>query len=51
VESGQLSLVAIVLPILLKLRKRPAFEKWAVPVMSGLVIVMGSIWFIERVRG
>lgn len=51
VESGQLALVAIVLPILLWLRKRPAFEKWAVPVMSGLVIVMGAIWFVERVRG
>ena len=51
VESGQLALVAIVLPILLKLRKRPLFEKWAVPVMSGLVILMGSIWFVERVRG
>ncbi len=51
VESGQLALVAIVLPILLKLRKRPAFEKWAVPAMSVLVILMGTFWFIERVRG
>jgi hydrogenase/urease accessory protein HupE len=49
VETGQLTLVAIVLPILLKLRKRPGFEKYAVPVMSGIVIVMGSLWFLQRV--
>lgn len=51
VETGQLTLVAIVLPILLKLRKRPGFEKYAVPVMSGIVIVMGSVWFLQRIGG
>ncbi len=51
VETGQLALVAIVLPILIKLRKRPSFEKYAVPVMSVVVILMGSAWLFERVRG
>ncbi|OYV05185.1 MAG: hypothetical protein CFE26_12930 [Verrucomicrobiales bacterium VVV1] len=51
VETGQLALVAIVLPILIKLRKRPRFEKYAVPVMSVAVILMGSVWLFERVRG
>ena len=51
VETGQLTLVALVLPILLKLRRRPDFEKYAVPVMSGIVIVMGGIWLIQRVGG
>lgn len=51
VETGQLTLVALVLPILLKLRKRSDFEKYAMPVMSGIVIVMGGIWFIQRVSG
>lgn len=51
VEAGQLALVAIVLPILIKLRKLPRFEKYAVPVMSVVVILMGSVWLFERVRG
>lgn len=51
VETGQLALVGIVLPILLTLRKRVGFEKYAVPVMSGIVIVIGSLWFLQRVSG
>jgi hypothetical protein len=47
VEAGQLSVAAIVLPILWQLRKNSFVRRW-VPVCSVAVAMAGSYWMIER---
>lgn len=50
VEVGQLAVVALIFPLVLALRK----TRWHVPVVrtaSAAVLVMGLIWFGERVLG
>jgi len=49
VEVGQLSVAAIVLPILWKLRTNPAFLRRWVPACSVAVAFAGSYWLVERV--
>jgi hydrogenase/urease accessory protein HupE len=49
VEVGQLSVAAIVLPILWKLRTSPAFLRRWVPACSVAVAFAGSYWLVERV--
>jgi len=49
VEVGQATVVAVVLPILLLLRKRGWWEHKAVPALSLVVAAMGVYWFVERV--
>jgi hydrogenase/urease accessory protein HupE len=49
VELGQLSVAAIVLPILWKLRKNPSFVPRWVPICSLAVASAGSYWMVERV--
>lgn len=51
VELGQLAIVALVLPVLLALRKREAWVTRAVPALSGLLALAGGYWFFERVLG
>jgi hypothetical protein len=41
--------VAIVLPLLLWLRRYPAWEARGVPALSVLVALAGVGWFVERV--
>ncbi|MDB6147291.1 MAG: HupE / UreJ protein [Spartobacteria bacterium] len=48
VEAGQLSVAAIVLPIIWKLRQRPAFLRRGVPACSLLVALAGGYWLVER---
>jgi hydrogenase/urease accessory protein HupE len=48
VELGQLSVAAIVLPILWKLRRNPSFVPRWVPVCSLAVASAGSYWMVER---
>jgi hydrogenase/urease accessory protein HupE len=48
VEAGQLSVAAIVLPILWQLRKNSAFVRQWVPVCSVVVALTGGYWMIER---
>jgi hydrogenase/urease accessory protein HupE len=48
VEAGQLSIAAIVLPIVWKLRQRPAFLRLGVPACSVIVACAGFYWLIER---
>jgi hypothetical protein len=48
VEAGQLSIAAIVLPIVWKLRRRPAFLRFGVPACSIIVASAGFYWLIER---
>lgn len=48
VEIGQLAVAAIVLPLLLAVRKSPAGERYAMPALSALVILAGGWWLLER---
>jgi hydrogenase/urease accessory protein HupE len=49
VEIGQLSVAAVVLPILWQLRKNPGFVRQWVPVCSMAVTAAGSYWMVERI--
>jgi hydrogenase/urease accessory protein HupE len=49
VELGQIAVAAVVLPLIWKLRERPAFQSKGVPVCSGLIVVLGAFWFFQRV--
>jgi hydrogenase/urease accessory protein HupE len=51
VEAGQLSVLAVVLPIVLLLRGKAWFEPLGVRVVSGAVALAGGIWFVARVVG
>ena len=49
VELGQIIVVAVVLPIIWKLRTSPVFiARWA-PACSAAIVLLGSFWFAERV--
>lgn len=48
VESGQLVVVALVLPLLLFVRKQPSFERFGIPALSTIVILLGGFWFVQR---
>ena len=49
VESGQLAVVAVVLPLILFLRKKTWFLDYGVKALSGLVVLAGVFWFFQRV--
>ena len=49
VEIGQLSVAAVVLPILWQLRKNPNFVRQWVPLCSVAVALAGSYWILERI--
>lgn len=49
VETGQLAVLAVVLPLILLLRDRSTwFEPRGVQVVSGAVALAGGIWFVSR---
>lgn len=48
VELGQLLFVALLLPGFWLLRKNPVFLRRIAPALSGLVVLAGLYWFIER---
>ncbi len=51
VEVGQLGVLAVVLPIVYALRKADWFRRARmVHAMSAAVIVLGVVWFIDRIR-
>jgi hypothetical protein len=49
VEAGQLAVLAVLLPLVVLLRRRPGFDPHGVRVASVLVGAMGLVWFVERV--
>jgi hydrogenase/urease accessory protein HupE len=49
VEIGQLSVAAVVLPVLWQLRKNPGFVRQWVPLCSVGVTLLGSYWMVERI--
>jgi hydrogenase/urease accessory protein HupE len=48
VEIGQVTIAAIVLPVVWQLRKNPTFVRRGVPVLSALVALAGLYWFLQR---
>jgi len=48
VEIGQLSVAAVILPILWQLRKHPVFVRRWVPACSIGIALAGSYWMVER---
>jgi len=48
VEVGQILVAAVVVPVLLLLRKKPSFARFSVPVISAVVIVISGYWLLER---
>ena len=48
VELGQLSVVAVLLPVLWQLRTRSAFARYGVPAVSVVVVLLGSYWLLRR---
>jgi hydrogenase/urease accessory protein HupE len=51
VESGQLVIAVVVLPLIWKLRKRPVFMTRFASVCSILISVAGGFWLVERMLG
>jgi hydrogenase/urease accessory protein HupE len=48
VESGQLAIVALMLPVWLALRRIRNFERIVIPALSSCIIILGGIWFFQR---
>lgn len=48
VEVGQVTIAAIVLPIVWQLRKNEKFLRLGVPALSAVVSVAGLYWFLQR---
>ena len=48
VETGQIAIAAIVLPLIWQARKSPALLRYAAPACSALVIALGAWWLLER---
>ena len=48
VELAQVSIAAVVLPLIWKLRRNPAFLLRHVPALSLLITLAGAYWFLVR---
>jgi len=48
VELGQVAIAAVLMPLVWRLRQRPAFVTRGVPALSGLIALMGLYWLLER---
>lgn len=48
VELGQVAIAAVVMPLVWRLRQRPAFVAKGVPALSGLIALLGLYWLLER---
>jgi len=48
VELGQMTLAALVLPIIWKFRSSPALVHRLAPVGSALIVVAGTLWLVQR---
>jgi hydrogenase/urease accessory protein HupE len=49
VETGQLAIAAIMLPLTLRLKRTDNLPRLAVPALSCLIACAGAFWFVERV--
>jgi hypothetical protein len=50
VEAGQLLVAASMIALLVLLRRREGFLRYGAPALSGLVIMAGSWWLLERLH-
>jgi len=48
VETGQLAIAAVLLPVIWRLRRYPAFPRLGVPACSLMIALAGAIWFLQR---
>ncbi len=48
VEVGQLSVAAVLLPLILHFRRNPKFLRLGVPACSAFVAVAGACWLVQR---
>lgn len=48
VELGLLAVLAILLPVLWKLRTRPGFVRYGVPAISVVALLLGGYWLLQR---
>lgn len=48
VEIGQIAIAAIVLPLVWRLRRKRAFARAGVGVLSGVIVTTGLCWFLQR---
>jgi hydrogenase/urease accessory protein HupE len=51
VEAGQIAIAAMVLPLIWRLRTRPAFGARYAPACSILIAIAGGYWLVERIMG
>ena len=51
VELGQLAVVAVLLPLLFVLGRKPWYPRWVMGVVSALVAVLAAYWLFVRLRG
>jgi hypothetical protein len=49
VEAGQLAILVVLLPLVFWLAKQPWYRTTGVRVASGLIVLAGLFWFVERV--
>jgi hypothetical protein len=47
VELGQLAVLAVLVPVLWKLRSRPAFVHYGVPALSIAALLLGGYWLLD----
>jgi hydrogenase/urease accessory protein HupE len=48
VEAGQVLIACVVLPVVWRLRKNETFVRRGIPVLSGVVVVAGIYWLLDR---
>jgi hydrogenase/urease accessory protein HupE len=48
VELGQAAVVAVALPVLLRLGKHPRWQGTIMPVLSALIALAGFVWLVQR---
>lgn len=48
VETGQLAVVLLALPLLIQLRKSATFARLGTPALSVIVVLLGSVWLVQR---
>lgn len=48
IETGQITLASIVLPLIWWLNNNPRMSHWFLKLISVLVVLMGLYWFLER---
>jgi len=51
VETGQLAVLALLLPLVFFLARQAFYRRWGMRALSGLIVLAGLFWFFERVLG